>query len=77
MGAQLFANLLFSSVGFVAFIYGKRQHIWKPMFIGLALMAAQRGTMKFALPFGTFLAIGAIVAMFVGEPLIAWYAGFL
>ena len=45
--------------------------------IGLALMAAQRGTMKFALPFGTFLAIGAIVAMFVGEPLVAWYAGFL
>ena len=33
--------------------------------------------MKFALPFGTFLAIGALIAMFVGEPLIAWYAGFL
>jgi len=46
-------------------------------FIGLALMALQRGTMKFALPFGTFLAIGAIVAMFAGEPLVAWYAGFL
>jgi len=45
--------------------------------IGVALMAAQRGTMKFALPFGTFLAIGAIVAMFVGKPLVAWYAGFL
>lgn len=45
--------------------------------IGLALMAAQRGNMKFALPFGTFLAIGAVVAMFVGEPLVAWYAGFL
>lgn len=45
--------------------------------IGVALMAAQRGTMKFALPFGTFLAIGAIVSMFVGEPLVAWYAGFL
>jgi leader peptidase (prepilin peptidase)/N-methyltransferase len=44
--------------------------------IGLALMAAQRGTMKFALPFGTFLAIGAVVAMFVGDPLVAWYAGF-
>ena len=39
-------------------------------------MAAQRGGMKLALPFGTFLAIGALVAMFVGEPLIAWYAGF-
>jgi leader peptidase (prepilin peptidase)/N-methyltransferase len=45
--------------------------------IGLALMVLQRGTMKFALPFGTFLAIGAIVAMFVGEPLVAWYARFL
>jgi len=45
--------------------------------IGVALMAAQRGTMKFALPFGTFLAIGAIVSMFVGEPLVAWYAGLL
>jgi leader peptidase (prepilin peptidase)/N-methyltransferase len=45
--------------------------------IGVALMAVQRGTMKFALPFGTFLAIGAIVAMFAGEPLVAWYAGFL
>lgn len=45
--------------------------------IGLALMAAERGTMKFALPFGTFLAIGAVVSMFVGEPLVAWYAGLL
>ena len=44
--------------------------------IGVVLMAAQRGGMKLALPFGTFLAIGALVAMFVGEPLIAWYAGF-
>ena len=46
-------------------------------FIGLAMMAFQRGDMKYALPFGTFLAIGAVVAMFAGEPLIAWYAGFL
>ena len=46
--------------------------------IGLGLMAAQRGTtMKFALPFGTFLAIGALVAMLAGEPLVAWYSGFL
>ena len=42
----------------------------------MALIAAQRGGMKLALPFGTFLAIGALVAMFVGEPLIDWYAGF-
>ena len=45
--------------------------------IGLALIAAQSGGMKRALPFGTFLAIGAIVAMFAGEPLVNWYAGFL
>ena len=46
-------------------------------FVGLGMMAAQRGTtMKFALPFGTFLALGAVVAMFVGDPLVAWYAGF-
>ena len=37
--AQLIANLLFSSIGFVAFIYGKRMHVWRPMFLGLALMA--------------------------------------
>jgi leader peptidase (prepilin peptidase) / N-methyltransferase len=45
-------------------------------FIGLAMMSFQRGGMKYALPFGTFLALGTLVAMFVGEPFIAWYAGF-
>ncbi len=44
--------------------------------IGMALIAAQRGGMKLALPFGTFLAVGALAAMLVGEPLVAWYAGF-
>ena len=44
--------------------------------IGLALIAAQRGGMKLALPFGTFLAVGALAAMLVGDPLMAWYAGF-
>ena len=44
--------------------------------IGLALIAAQRGGMKLALPFGTFLAAGAVAAMLAGDPLIAWYAGF-
>lgn len=46
-------------------------------FIGVVLMSVQRGGMKLALPFGTFLAIGAVIAMFAGEPLVAWYAGFL
>ncbi len=37
--AALFANLIFSSVGFVALAYGKKMHAWKTMFIGLLLMA--------------------------------------
>ena len=37
-GANLIGNLLFSSIGFVAFIYGKRMNLWKPMFCGLGLM---------------------------------------
>ena len=37
-GANLIGNLLFGSIGFVAFIYGKRMHAWKPMFCGLAMM---------------------------------------
>jgi hypothetical protein len=36
--ANLFAGLIFGSIGFVAFIYGKRMNIWKPMFLGIALM---------------------------------------
>ena len=36
--AELLAGLVFGSIGFVAFIYGKRQAVWCPMFIGLALM---------------------------------------
>jgi len=44
--------------------------------IGLALISAQRGGMKLALPFGTFLAVGAVAAMLAGDPLITWYAGF-
>jgi leader peptidase (prepilin peptidase)/N-methyltransferase len=44
--------------------------------VGLGLMASQRGSMKLALPYGTFLALGAVAAMLVGEPLVAWYVGF-
>jgi hypothetical protein len=37
--ANLIGGLVFGSIGFVAFIYGKRMHVWKPMFLGIALMA--------------------------------------
>ena len=45
--------------------------------IGLLLIVSGRGTMKYALPFGTFLAIGAAAAATVGSPLLTWYAGLL
>ena len=44
--------------------------------LGVTMMALQRGDMKYALPFGTFLAIGALVAMLAGQALIDWYVGF-
>ena len=40
--------------------------------VGLGFVAAGRG-LKYALPFGTFLAAGAFVATFLGEPLLRWY----
>jgi hypothetical protein len=36
--ANLIGGLIFGSIGFVAFVYGKRMNLWKPMFCGLALM---------------------------------------
>jgi len=44
--------------------------------VGLALIITRRGDMKYALPFGTFLAIGAIAASVVGERFVNWYASF-
>jgi len=37
-GTTIFGGLLFSSIGFVAFVYGKRLSRWKPMLCGIALM---------------------------------------
>ena len=36
--AVLFAAILFSTIGFLAFRYGKKDMLWKPMAIGAALM---------------------------------------
>lgn len=44
--------------------------------VGVGLVLASRGGMRRALPFGTFLALGALAAMFAAEPLIEWYAQF-
>ena len=36
--ANLIGGFVFGSIGFVAFIYGKRMNLWNIMFCGLALM---------------------------------------
>ena len=35
----LFGSVLFGAIGLAAFIYGKRMVLWKPMVIGIVLMA--------------------------------------
>jgi leader peptidase (prepilin peptidase)/N-methyltransferase len=45
--------------------------------VGIAMIATSRGGMRYALPFGTFLAVGAVVAMLAGDQILAWYLGFL
>jgi leader peptidase (prepilin peptidase)/N-methyltransferase len=44
--------------------------------IGVGVIALGRGGMKAALPFGTFLAVGALTAAVVGDPIVEWYVGF-
>jgi len=43
--------------------------------VGLSLIATRRGDMKYALPFGTFLAMGAALAALVGSSVLNWYLG--
>ena len=36
--AKIIAYLIFGAIGFVAFIYGKKNTLWRAMTIGIALM---------------------------------------
>jgi len=41
--------------------------------IGVALMAAGRKGRRDVIPFGPFLALGAVLAILAGDPLLRWY----
>jgi leader peptidase (prepilin peptidase)/N-methyltransferase len=41
--------------------------------VGLAVMIHMRKGMKLKVPFGPFLAIGAIIYIFLGQAIIDWY----
>jgi leader peptidase (prepilin peptidase)/N-methyltransferase len=44
--------------------------------IGVGAIAMGRGGMKSMLPFGTFLAVGALTAAVAGDVILSWYLGF-
>ena len=44
--------------------------------IGLGVIVMKRGGMKYALPYGTFLALGALTASLVGDRIVNWYVSF-
>lgn len=44
--------------------------------VGVGLIAATRSNLKYALPFGSFLALGAIISAVHGEYLLDWYLSF-
>jgi leader peptidase (prepilin peptidase)/N-methyltransferase len=43
--------------------------------VGVVVIATRRGGMRYALPFGSFLALGAGIATAVGPSVLAWYRG--
>ncbi len=43
--------------------------------VGLTLIALKGRDMRYALPFGTFLALGAVAVVFWGDPVLLWYRG--
>jgi len=44
--------------------------------VGLIFIVSRRGGLKYALPFGTFLALGAALAATIGPGVLDWYLGF-
>jgi leader peptidase (prepilin peptidase)/N-methyltransferase len=44
--------------------------------VGVAILIVKKESLKYALPFGTFLAAAALLSAVSGDALIAWYLGF-
>jgi leader peptidase (prepilin peptidase)/N-methyltransferase len=69
--AMMGAFLGWKSVPFIIFVSSLVGSV-----IGVTVMAAQKKDAKLALPFGPFLALGAIAYIFYGRQLIQWYLHF-
>jgi leader peptidase (prepilin peptidase) / N-methyltransferase len=44
--------------------------------VGVFVLVSRKESLKYAMPFGTFLAVGAFIAAIVGDSVIDWYLGF-
>jgi leader peptidase (prepilin peptidase)/N-methyltransferase len=44
--------------------------------VGIAIMLLKGKDFKYAIPFGPFLSLGAVISLFYEEALISWYFGF-
>jgi leader peptidase (prepilin peptidase)/N-methyltransferase len=44
--------------------------------VGLVVILLRRGGMKYALPYGTFLALGALASSLAGDQIVRWYLSF-
>jgi leader peptidase (prepilin peptidase) / N-methyltransferase len=44
--------------------------------VGVFVLISRKESLKYAMPFGTFLAVGAIVASVVGDAILDWYLGY-
>ena len=43
--------------------------------VGVIVIAIRRGDMKYALPYGTFLSLAALVSSLFGARIVDWYVG--
>lgn len=64
--AEMIGGFVFGSIGFVAFVYGKRRQIWTPMLLGLALMAYPYFAPNTLSVFGIGAALTAALFLFRG-----------
>lgn len=53
---------------FLSYVFGAIVGVW--------LLAHKQATRKTEIPFGTFLVIGTVISLFVGQEILDWYLGF-
>ena len=65
-GASLIGGLVFGSIGFVAFVYGKRLNLWRMMLCGLVLMIYPYFVENLPISFGIGI-VGTLALFFLRD----------